>query len=148
LTNVLTDVHSEQVPNTHIRGSKKIDFALVLDGIWPCIKAIGILDESILKSDHRAILIYLDLLLLFGAAPEMLERPQFQNLKLDDPRISDSYRKLKHKQFECHNIYQRVKNISERCTTYDWSLVDEHAYKTMDHDINAAMLRAVEKCSI
>jgi hypothetical protein len=52
LTNALTDIHSEQVPNTHVRGSKQIDFALVTGGIRPCIKAVGLLDESILKSDH------------------------------------------------------------------------------------------------
>jgi hypothetical protein len=75
LTNALMDVHAEQVPNTHVRGSKQIDVALVTDVIRPCIKAIGLLDESILKSDHRAIFIDLDLLLLFGAAPERLERP-------------------------------------------------------------------------
>jgi hypothetical protein len=90
LTNALTDVHSEQVPNTHVRGSKQKYFALVKDGIQPCIKAIGLLDESILKNDHRAICLDLDLILLFGAPPERLERPQFRNLKLDDQRISDS----------------------------------------------------------
>jgi hypothetical protein len=147
-TNALMDVHAEQVTNTHVRGSKQIDFSLVTDKIWPCIKAIGLLDESILKSDHRAIFIDLDLLLLFGAAPETLERPQFQNLKLDDPRISDSYRKLLHKQFECHNIYECVEKISERGKADDWSLEDEHAYETLDRDITAAMLRAAEKCSI
>jgi hypothetical protein len=89
LTNALTDVHSEQVPNTHVRGSKQIDFASVTDGIWPCIKDIGLLDESILKSDHRAIVLDLDLSLLLRASPEILERPQFRNFKLDDPRISD-----------------------------------------------------------
>jgi hypothetical protein len=93
LINALMDVHSEQVPNTHVRGSKHMYFALVT-------YAIGLLDESILKSDQRAIFIDLDLLLLFGAAPERLERQQFRNLKLDDPRISDSYRKLLHKQFK------------------------------------------------
>jgi hypothetical protein len=31
LTNALTDIHSEQVPNTHVRGSKQIDFALLTD---------------------------------------------------------------------------------------------------------------------
>jgi hypothetical protein len=97
LTNALTDVNSEQVPITHVRGSKQIDFALVTDGIRPCIKAVGLLDESILKSDHRAIFLDLDLLLLCGVSLERLERPQFRNLKLDDPRISDSYRKLLHK---------------------------------------------------
>jgi hypothetical protein len=125
LTNALTDVHSEQVPNTHVRGSKQIDVALVTDGIRPCIKAVGILDESILKIDDRAILLDLDLLLLFGVSLERLERPQFRNLKLDDPRISDSYRKLLHKQFECHNIYDREKNISKRGKADDWLNVDE-----------------------
>jgi hypothetical protein len=65
LTNALTDVHSEQVYNTHVRGSNQIDFALVTDGIRLCIKAVGLLDESILKSDHRAIFLDLDILLLF-----------------------------------------------------------------------------------
>jgi hypothetical protein len=147
LTNALTDVHSEQVPNTHVRGSKQIDFALVTDGIRPCTKAIGILDESILKSDHRAIFLDLDLLLLFGTSLERLERPQFRNLKLDDPRISYSYRKLLHKQFEYHNIYERVQKIFERCKTDDWSNEDERRYEVLDHDITAAMLRAAENCN-
>jgi hypothetical protein len=81
----------------------------------------SVLGESILKSDHREIFIDLDLLLLFGAAPERLEPTQFRTLNLYDPRISDSYRKLLHKQFECHNIYERVKNISERGKADDWS---------------------------
>jgi hypothetical protein len=148
LTNALTDVHAEQVTNTYIRGSKQIDFFLVMDGIRPCIKSIDILDESILKIDHRAIFIDLDILLLFGASPERLERPQLRNMKLDDPRISDSYRKLLHAQFECHNIYERVKTISERGKADYWSLEDELAYGILDCDITAAMLRAAEKCSI
>jgi hypothetical protein len=148
LTNALTDIHSEQVPNTHVRGSKQIDFALVTDGIRPCIKAVGILDESILKSDHREIFLDLDLSLLFGTSLERLERPQFRKLKLDDPRISYSYRKLLHKQFECHNIYDRVQKISERGKADDWSNEDERCYEVLDRDITAAMLRAAEKCTI
>jgi hypothetical protein len=69
-------------------------------------------------------------------------------LKLDNLRISDSYRKLLHKQFECHNIYDRVKKISERGKADIWSHEDELAYDTLDRDITAAMLRAAEKCSI
>jgi hypothetical protein len=114
LTNALMDVHSEQVPNTHVRGSKKIDFALVTDGTRHCIKAVCLLDESIVKSDHRAVFLDLDLLLLFGRSLERLERSQFRNLKLDDPQISDRYRKLLHKQFEYHNINERVQNISNK----------------------------------
>jgi hypothetical protein len=148
LTNALTDIHSEQVPNTHVRGSTQIDFALVTDGIHPCIKAVGLLDESILKSDHRAIFLDLDLLLLFGTSLEWVERPQFRNLKLDDPRISDSYRKLLHKQFECHNISERVQKISERGKADDWSNEDERRYEVLDSDITAAMPRVADNCTI
>jgi hypothetical protein len=131
-----------------MRASNQIDFSLVSDGIQPCIKAIGLLDELILKSDHREICIDLDILLKFGAAPERLERPQFRNLKLDDPRISDSYSKILHKQFECHNIYQCVKKIADRINASDWSLEDEHVYEIPYRDIIAAMLQAADKCSI
>jgi hypothetical protein len=129
------DVHSEQVPNTHVRGSKQIYFALVTDGIRPCIKSISLLDESTLNSNHRAIFLDLDIILLLVAPSEILKRPQFRDLKLDNPRLFDSYRKLLHKQFECHNIYERVKKISERGKADDWSHEDELAYET-------AMLRA------
>jgi hypothetical protein len=148
LTNALTDVHSEQVPNAHVMGSKRMTSPWYRMESGPESKTFDILDESILKSDNRAIFIDLDLLLLFGAAPKKLERPQFRNLKLDDPRILDSHLKLLHNQFECHKIYQCVKKISERGKTDDWSLEDEHAYEILDHEITTAMLRAAEKCSI
>jgi hypothetical protein len=101
-----------------------------------------------LKSDHRAIFLDLDILLLFGASLEILEPPQFRNLKLDDPRISDSYRKLLHKQFVCHNIYDGVKKISKRGKADDWSNEDARSYETLDRDITAAMLMAAENCTI
>jgi hypothetical protein len=148
LTNDLTDVHSHQVPNTHVRGSKKIHFALATDGKQTCIKVVGILYESILKSDHRAIFLDLDLLLLFGTSLERLEWPKFRNLKFDDPRISDSYRKLLHNKFECHNIYKRVQKISERGKDDDWLNEDKRRYEDLDRDITAAMLRAAENFTI
>jgi hypothetical protein len=106
------------------------------------------LDKSILKSDHRVLFLDLNLLLLFGVSLERLERPQFRNLKLDDPWISYSYRKLLHKQLECHNIYDRVQTISERGNADDMLNEDEHCYEILDRDITAAMLRAAEKCTI
>jgi hypothetical protein len=106
------------------------------------------LDESILKSDHRAFFLDLDSLLLFGVSLERLERPKFRNLKLDDPRISDSYRKLLHKQFGCHTIYDRVQKISERGKADDWSNEDERCYEILNRDIAAAMLRAADNCTI
>jgi hypothetical protein len=76
LTKALTDIHSEQVPNTHVRGSKQIEFYPLADRIRPWIEAVGILVELNLKSDHRAIFLDLDLLLLFGTSLERFERPR------------------------------------------------------------------------
>jgi hypothetical protein len=41
-----------------------------------------------------------------------------------------------------------LKAISEKGKAYDWYLKDEYAYETLDRDITAVMLRAVEMCSI
>jgi hypothetical protein len=51
---------------------------------------------------------------IFSQHPDKLAPHQFSNLKLDDPRISNKYRKILHKQFENHNVYCRVKEISVR----------------------------------
>jgi hypothetical protein len=69
-------------------------------------------------------------------------------LKLDDQGILDSYRKLIHKQFECHTIYDRVRKISEREKADEWSNEDKRCYEILDREITAAILRAAEKCTI
>jgi hypothetical protein len=109
LRNALREFHGGVVPNTHMRGSKQIEFVLTTDGLTDSIEAIGLLDCSVLNSDHRAIFIDLCIEEIFGPSPEKLAQPQYRNLKLDDPRISEEYRKRLHKQFECHNIYRQVK---------------------------------------
>jgi hypothetical protein len=109
LRNALREFHGGVVPNTHMRGSKQIDFVLTTGGLTDSIKSIGLLDCSVLNSDHRALFIDLCIEDIFGPSPEKLAQPQYRNLKLDDPRISEEYRQILHKQFECHNIYRRVK---------------------------------------
>jgi hypothetical protein len=47
MSNILTERHAEsgaQIPNTHLRGSKKIDFVLTTAGIVLFIQSIGLLD--------------------------------------------------------------------------------------------------------
>jgi hypothetical protein len=78
-------------------------------GLTDIIEAIGLLDCSVINSDHRSHFINLCIEEIIGPSPEKLAQPQYHNFKLDDPRISEEYRKILHKQFECHNIYGRVK---------------------------------------
>jgi hypothetical protein len=68
---------------------------------------------------------------IFGQHPYKLAPHQFSNLKLDDPRISDKYRKILHKQFENHNVYRQVKEISVRGKDEMWNLMDETIYENL-----------------
>jgi hypothetical protein len=78
-------------------------------GLTDSIEATGLLDCSVLNSDHRALFIDLCIEDILGPSPEKLAQPKYRNLKLDDPRILEEYRHILHKQLECHNMYRRVK---------------------------------------
>jgi hypothetical protein len=64
------------------------------------------------------------------------------------PGYPTAIKKLLHKQFECHNIYERVRKISERGKADYWSNEDERCYEVLDRDITAAMLRSADNCTI
>jgi hypothetical protein len=99
LINVLRRMHQGVIPNTHARGSAQIDFPLITSGIDEHVVDVGLLDRSILQSDHSGMFVGLRIEGIFGQHPEKLSPHQFRNLKLDDPRISDKYRKILHKLF-------------------------------------------------
>jgi hypothetical protein len=93
------------VPNTHARGSAQIYFPLITSGLDEHVVDVGLLDRSILQSDQSGMFVDLRIEGIFGHHPEKLAPHQFPNLKIDDPRISDKYRKILHKHFENHNVY-------------------------------------------
>jgi hypothetical protein len=68
LDNAITLMHDGVAPNTHMRGSSQIDFRLTSVGLRDYIEKVGLLDNSVLKSNHRGI--FLDLnARLFGKKP-------------------------------------------------------------------------------
>jgi hypothetical protein len=105
-------MHEGVVPNTHARGSVQIDFPLITAGLAEHVLNVGLLNRSVLQSDHSGMFLDLQIEGLFGQYPDKNAPHKFRNLKLDDPRISDKYRKILHKQFENHNVYREVKKIS------------------------------------
>jgi hypothetical protein len=76
LSNTLSERHAEtgtDIPNTHLRGSKQIDFVLTTSGIAPFIRAIGLLDfDVVFRTDHRTFFIDIDIDGFFGSATETL----------------------------------------------------------------------------
>jgi hypothetical protein len=116
-------MHEGVIPNTHARGSAQIDFPLITSGLDEHVADVGLLYRSIMQSDHSGMFVDLRIEGIFGQHPEKLAPHQFHNLKLDDPRISQKKkRKILHKQFEHHNIYRRVKEISVRGKDKMWIL--------------------------
>jgi hypothetical protein len=134
LDNAITLMHDGLVPNTHMRGSSQIDFPLTSAGIREYIEKVGLLDNSVLHIDHRGM--FLDLnSRLFGKIPEKVIPHQFRTLKLDDPRLSDAYLRILHKQFEEHTVFGRVQAILGRVKTSEWTLTHEQGYEKLDLDI-------------
>jgi hypothetical protein len=124
LIDFLWKMHEGVVPNNHARGSMQIEFPLATVGVAEHVLGVGMLNRSVLQSEHSGL--FVDLLIegIFGQNPDKLVPHKVRNLKLDYPRISNKYRKILHKQFECHNTYRRVKKISERGKEASWNLED------------------------
>jgi hypothetical protein len=89
LSNILSERHAESgtdIPNTHLRGSKQIDFVLTTACIAPFIQAICLLDfDVIFRTDHRIFFIDIDMDGLFGSATETLPAQRLRQLQLEDP---------------------------------------------------------------
>jgi hypothetical protein len=147
LDNAITLMHDGVVPNTHMRGLSQIDFPLTSAGLREYIEKFGLLDNSVLQSDHRGM--FLDLnARLFGKSPEEVIPHQFRTLKLDDPLLSDAYLRILHKQFEEHNVFGRVQSIVGRGKSSEWTLTDEQDYERLDLDISQVMKHASRMCSL
>jgi hypothetical protein len=123
LDHAIAVMHDVVVPNTHMRGSSQIDFPWTSAVLREYIKKSGLLDNSVLHSDHRGMLLDLNSQ-LFGKRPEKVIPHQFRTLKLDDPRLSDAYRRILHKKFEERNAFGRVQAIAVRGKTSEWTLTD------------------------
>jgi hypothetical protein len=141
-------MHEGGVPNNHARGSAQIYFPLITSGQDEHVVDVGLLDRSILQSDHSVMFIDLRIEGIFGQHPDKLAPHQFRNLKIDDPRISDKYRKILHKQFEQHNVYRRVKEISVRGKDETWNPMDETIYGKLNADISESMKHAQRMCNL
>jgi hypothetical protein len=148
LINVWRRMYEGVIPNTHARGSAQIDFPLITAGLDKHILDVGFLDRSVLQSDHSGMFVDLRIEGIFGQHPDKLAPHQFRNLKLDGPRISDNYRKILHKQFEHHDVYRRIKEISVRGKDNTWNLMDETIYEKLDADISEAMKHAERMCNL
>jgi hypothetical protein len=146
LINAIKELNDGYLPNTHNRGTRQIDCVLCIEGLLEYFIRVGFLDSSVLGSDHKGLFAGLNTAGLTGEGTEGLKKPQFRNLRLDDPRVSAAYRKILHNQFEHHNVYRWVKKLQEEANETKWSIMNEQTYEGVDKDITAAMHHAEKIC--
>jgi hypothetical protein len=126
----------QTVPNTHNRRSKQIDCVLATLDISRFILAIGLLDyNAVFNWDQRAFFFDIDADGFFGTSVEALAAKRLRNLQLEDPRISQEYRKILHNKFTHHTIYKRVKSLYARSKHPAWSILDDGTYEVIDRDV-------------
>jgi hypothetical protein len=150
MSNILSERHAEsgaEIPNTHLRGSKQIDFVLKTAGIALFIKSIGLLDfDVIFLAYHRTFFIDIDMVGFFGSATETLPAQRLRQLQLEDPRFTSEYRQVLHQQIVYQSVFRRIKEHSDSSISGEWIMVQESKYEALDRDITRAMLHAESVC--
>jgi hypothetical protein len=111
------------------------------------IEQARFLDSNVFGSDHKGMYADLNTQALLGTGRDHLQKPQFRKLQLDDPRISDAYRKILHQQFVQHNMYRRVKCVSDAPKDV-WDISCEHKYEGVEIDVSVSMRHAEKPCSL
>jgi hypothetical protein len=89
LTNILRQMHEGIVPNTHARGSVQIDSPFLTSGLVENVLDVGLLNRSVLESDHSGMFVDLIIKGIFGQHPDKVAPHKFRNLKLYDPHLTE-----------------------------------------------------------
>jgi hypothetical protein len=145
---VIKELNEGTPPNKHNRGLQQIDFALATSILFQdFIEQARFLHSSVQGSDHKSMYVELNTQALIGTGIDHLQRPKFRKLQLDDPRISDTYRKILHQQFVQHNVYRRVKCLSDAPKDV-WDLSCQHKYEGVECDVLASFRYAEKSCSL
>jgi hypothetical protein len=134
LQNILKTINDNiTVQNTHLHRFPQIDFVLAADGLAPFIDVISMVDVYLVfKTVHRTFFIYIDVDGFFGSR---MHDYCLWNLQLEEPFIATEYRSIINCQFEHHNLYRRIKSLSEASKSSTWNLLQETQYGGMSRDI-------------
>lgn len=136
---------SKNEPNTHVRGSKRIDYILGTQRVQDCCTQSGILPfYNGYASDHRPIFARVDLSKLLSDTVTNLESQAARLLSKATPRERQSVIHLVNEHYESQNLYSRLAHLQEVPDNV-WS--DEHQaqYNECDRQHIIGLLSAEQK---
>jgi hypothetical protein len=131
-------------PNTHIRGSSRIDFILGTPKVIAnCTKA-GIVPFGYgYHSDHRAIFAEININKILSTEVTATDAIQARKLHQATPKEREVFVNHVHRILESQNIYNRLKSLHNECAS--WTDKEMEQYEICDKIIIESMLKAEQE---
>eukprot|EP00978_Attheya_sp_CCMP212_P028085 scaffold95989_cov40-Attheya_sp.AAC.1 len=130
MRNMLLDMHGDDMPGTHARGSLPIDGIFGTAGLKPTACGFTPFDHGI-GGDHRLVWIEFTYVNAFGHRLPALDRPIGRRLKLNDPRVKKSFRLHREKFVKQHNLRKQMFSV-ESDASYPPSPEEQGKFQALD----------------
>jgi hypothetical protein len=133
-------------PNTHVQGSKRIDYIFGTQKIQDNCEKAGILPFGIgYQSDHRAIFIAIkNIKQILSTQVQAIDMITARKLQRAMPKEREIFIQETHRYLENNNIYQRLRQLQEG-EKDGWSESDIQEYETCDQHLIHGMLTAEKR---
>jgi hypothetical protein len=126
---------------TYLRGTTRLDFALLSRELIPSVKACGYLPfHSHFRSDHRFLFLDFDTRQLFGSMTSSLAPATYRAFSSKDSQAVAKYLRLKHQYLQAHNFFALLKTLTAL------EAPDPILAEQVDQLLTSASLSAANKC--
>ena len=134
--------HGFDEPATHSRGSKRIDYILVSDGVLDHVTATGILPfDEIVTSDHRAFYMDVNLEALLLTTPQFLQAGTPRGIHSHNPKTLQYLARNLEQFLLSSNIEARLNSLVHSTAPPDMTIVN-----TIDSELTQALLHFDSEC--
>jgi hypothetical protein len=142
MTELIRHLHPNSLePNTHIRGSQRIDYIFGTAKVRDNSVEAGILPfEMGYHSDHRAIFVSIQMEKILTTKVQSSDSITARKLQQAIPKERDIFIQEAHRYLDNQNIYNRLRELQS--TDDPWTEEDKNEYELCDQTIIHGMLLA------
>jgi hypothetical protein len=146
MTDLLRHRHPNKIePNTHARGSKRIDYIFGTAKIRDNCKKAGILQFGTgYQSDHRALFVSIDIANILSAKVNAIDSITAWKLQQATPKEKEKFIQETDSYLNNNNVYERLHTLQTKDKS-SWSLIDEQEYETCNLHMIHGMLLAEKR---